>query len=253
MTVLTEGNHSFFITTPAILIDDSIDTASQWAKDHIVKNEAIKWIVGNYVESDNANSNGQYWKFDDLLVAKPTISYSPMNIDHHQNEIVGTWTASEMVYPENGPVLNPYIEVLGAYWRYYFPETLKEVQAGFESGALSISMECVGDSVTCVGDGSCGETFQYLGPDHESYCAHMRDHSSDRQINNPHFLGGALILPGNRPGWKHARVNEISNLINEDEAHEQIKSIAKTFPNADIADWEALMWELQLKKFERIS
>lgn len=253
MTILTEGKRSFFITTPAILIDDSKDIASEWASDHIIKNEAIKWIVGKYVEADNANSNGQLWQFNDLLMAQPTISHTPMNIDHHSNEIVGTFVASEMVYPTDGPVLNPFIEVLGAYWRYYFPETLKKVQAAFESGMLSISMECVGESVTCVGtESACGETFQYMGPDHDSYCAHMREHSSSRQINNPHFLGGALILPPNRPGWKQARVNEISNLVNEDEAHEQIKSIAKAFPDGDHAQWEALMYELQLRKFTEI-
>ena len=73
MTTLIEGKNSFFLNSPAIIIDEGKDVASNWASEHIVANTAIKWILAKYVEADNANSNGQYWTLDDLRLSKPTI------------------------------------------------------------------------------------------------------------------------------------------------------------------------------------
>lgn len=173
MTILTEGKRSFFINTPAILISDTKDVASNWASNYIYNNEAIKWVLAKYVEADKANSNGQMWALEDLRMKFPTVNNSPMNIDHHQREIVGTWVGSELLYPldEQADVFNPYVEVLGAFWSAYFPEVLSKVEEAFDMGALHVSMECSGDSVTCAGtEVACGETFEYDGPFSDRYC-----------------------------------------------------------------------------------
>ena len=212
MTILTENNNSFFFSSPAILVESDRDLASDWASSHIVSNPALKWIVGKYVEADSANSNGQYWSLADLRLKQPTIQHSPMNIGHRPNDIVGTFVASEMIYPTQVDQ-NPYIETVGAIWKYYFPEEVALVEQAYKTGELFLSMECISDSITCVGPNGCGETFAYLGPMSLSYCEHIRDRTGFRQLDNPHFLAGALIAPPDRPGWKNASVNEMSTLF----------------------------------------
>jgi len=248
MTIVTEGADSLFLSAKATLLDFDRDVASSWAANHVVENKNIKWITGRYVEADNANSNGQFWSYDDLRISQPTIHHSPMNIDHHRNEIVGTWTASEMMFPtDNDAAMNPYIETLGAFWKWYFPEKMDEVQRAYDSGNLWISMECISESITCGGETGCGGKFEYAGPMHDSYCEHIRERSSYRQLDKPNFLGGALIMPGNKPGWKNADVKEISKLTTDDEKNKILAEIALEQPEASSADNERLMWRLQMQ------
>jgi len=247
MTILTEGESSLFITAPATLIDDDRDTAA-WASKHIISNPNIKWVLGKYVEADNANSNGQYWSYEDLQMTQPTISHSPMNIDHHASEIVGTWVASEMMHPtDNDNVINPYIETLGAFWKFYFPDTLKKIESAYQTGELFISMECVSETVTCAGENGCGETFKYAGPNSSSYCDHIKERASVRQLNNPSWLGGALIIPPTRPGWKNADVTEISKNTSDETKDKILVEIAKTMPHLGPSEWEKTMWAIQMQ------
>ena len=251
MTILTEGTNSLFLTAPATIVDTEKETAA-WASQHIVTNKNIKWIIGNYVESDNANSNGQYWEYNDLRMSQPSINHSPMNIDHHANEIVGTWVASEMLMPaDNSNIVNPYIETLGAFWKFYFPEKLRQVESAYESGQLFISMECVSDTITCVGDQGCGKEFAFAGPMSPTYCEHILNRTGHKRLNASQFLAGALIMPGNRPGWKSAAVKDISALTTDEQKHEILKEIAKTAPHLGPSEWERLMWRLQMQSIEQ--
>jgi hypothetical protein len=209
MTILTENENTFTLTSQAILIEDSRDVASSWASKHITSNPAFKWVLGKYVEADNANSNGQYWTLKDLQLNGPTISHTPMNIGHQAQRIVGSFVASDLIYPEFANS-NPYIEALGVMWKYYFPESVRQVEAAFEQGSLFLSMECLGETVTCGGPDGCGETFPYQGPMSNSYCTHIQERASYRQLNNPIFVGGALVVPPFSPGWKGAEVTDVA-------------------------------------------
>ena len=246
-TIVTETNNKIILTTKGIVLDNSRDVASSWASKHVVDNPNIKWILGKYVEADNPNSNGQFWQYDDLRLSQPTIHHSPMNIDHHQDEIVGTWVASEMMMPtQQASVINPYIEALGAFWQWYFPEKMQEVQAAHDSGKLFISMECVSESITCGGDNGCGQTFDYQGPMSSAYCEHIQERSSYRQLNKSQFLGGALIMPGTQPGWKNAAVQDISS-----DAHEKsMTAISQAMPDGTEEDWERLLWKIQMQALQ---
>lgn len=248
MTTIIETDTSIFINGPVQLIASERDIASEWASKHIVTNPHLRWIVGKYVEADKANSNGQLWTLDDLRMAKPSISYAPMNLLHRENDIVGTYVGSELVYPTD-EATNPFIETVGAFWKYYFPEELEVIEAAHSMGALSSSMECISDSVTCVGPESCGETFSYRGPNHASYCEHIREHRSHRQLNQPHFLAGALIFPPERPGWKGAMVSDISKSVGDEELHRVYTSIAADFSHLTPKEWEAQMFALVEQAF----
>lgn len=252
MTVVVEGKHSYFLGTQALLLDDNRDVASSWASQHIIANDAIKWVIGKYVEADNANYNGQLWSLADLQMSKPTIVHAPMNINHHPRKIVGTFVAAEMMYPKDEQAQevksHPFIETLGAFWRFYFPDEMEVVQAAFDSGECFLSMECVSATVSCVGEGGCGETFDYAGPNSETYCAHLQE-GGIRQLNQPHFLAGALVVPPAQPGWGGAEVTELSRLVKEyaTEAENLYNQISEEAPHLDPQKWEELMGELLLK------
>lgn len=234
MTILIEGDKSFIISAQAHLISNEREVASNWASKHIKPNPAIKWILGNYVEADKANYNKQFWTYDDLRMAQPTVEHAPLNILHRPKHIVGAFTATEMIYPNNeaaadatsdSPMVgsNPYIEALAAFWTAYFPDELAIVEMAHNQGSLFFSMECVSDTITCAGDNGCGQEFAFKGPKSDTYCAHLNENASIKQLNKPLFLAGALIFPPASPGWGGASINEISNLLAKYE--EQVPAI----------------------------
>lgn len=228
MTILIKGENSFIISAQARLVEDSRETASEWASKHISHNPAIKWVLGNYVEADRANRNKQFWTFDDLRMSQATVNHAPLNILHRPQHIVGTFTATEMIYPtvegaDDGA--HPYIEALAAFWKAYFPDELRVVEAAHNQGSLFFSMECIASTVTCAGEGGCNGEFPYAGPQSDTYCAHLNEHVSIKQLNKPHFLAGALIFPPAAPGWGGAKITEVSNLMSKYE--DQIPDIYK--------------------------
>lgn len=245
MTVLVPGSKSFYMGTQAILLNEDRDVASHWASSHIVSNPAIRWVLGKYVEANNANYNGQYWRLEDLQMKRPTIVHSPMNMNHQPRNIVGTFPAAEMMYPvgDNAEVMNPYIETLGAFWKFYFPDELSVVEEAFNDGKLFQSMECVASSITCV-DG-CGETFPYAGPMSADYCDDIKAGGA-KQLNNPHFLAGALIVPPASPGWGGAFVKELSSLIESQTtlAEKIYDEVSEEMPHLEASEWETLMAQL---------
>lgn len=250
MTVLIEGKTSYFFGTQATLLEDNRETASSWANDKIISNQAIKWVIGKYVEADNANYNGQLWSLADLQMKRPTIVHSPMNLNHAAHQIVGTFTAAEMLYPtdDQAQVTNPYIETLGAFWRFYFPEEMAAVDEAFKTGQLYQSMECVSETVTCAGADGCGMTFPYAGPRSESYCDCLQQ-GGVRQLNDPHFLAGALIIPPAKPGWGGASVDEIARILesNTDATNRIYQEVSNDMPHLDQTQWETLMFQLMQK------
>ena len=213
MTFFVEKDNSLYVTTSAQLLTD-VEEANHfsWAKDHVTDNAAYRWIVAKYVEADRANQNGQYWTFEDLVEARQTITNSPMNLLHHRKQVVGTWVANEMIYPldeageETG---HPYIEVLGALWRYPFPDESAAIEDFYSQGQLFVSMECVCDTITFKADGK-EETYDYVGPSHPSYGNIQKASGVIKQLNKPHFLGGALVFPPTNPGWKGAHVTNMA-------------------------------------------
>lgn len=242
MTVVTESNTSIFLTVPAAVLDTSRDMAS-WASQYIVENANYKWILARYVEADNANSNGQLWTYEDLVLARPSIQNAPMNVDHHPHDIVGSWVNAEMMLPtENDSIVNPYIETLGVFWKYYFPDLMDDVQKAYESGQLFVSMECIAETVTC---GGCGQEFAYAGPNSPEYCQHILSREAYRQLNKPDFKAGALIMPGNRPGWTQADVKEIS-LKHSNDLEKICHDVATDAPGLKDRDVESISWQLAM-------
>jgi len=217
MTILIEGEDSFILSSHAHLINDEIVTASEWASTHIKPNPAIKWIVGNYVEADRENRNKHYWSYEDLRASKSSVDYAPLNILHRPKHVVGTFAATEMIYPTETAAANgegrPYLEALAAFWKAYFPEELGIIEMAHNQGSLYFSMECISEKIHCTGDNGCEKEFAYAGVRHPSYCSHLNENVSTKHLVTPHFLAGALIFPPTAPGWGNANINSISSLM----------------------------------------
>jgi hypothetical protein len=239
MAVVIEGERSIFMGARAHILTNDYETA--WAEKYVVHNPAHAWIVGKFVEADRANNNGQYFTMEGLRMGSPTIAHSPMNMNHSPRRVVGAFVASDFMYPTGDEsASNPYIEALGVFWKAHFPEDWAAVQEAHAEGSLFFSMECVPKQVGCIGDGSCGGVFEYAGVKSDTYCEHINNRTSSRDLIDPHFTAGAVLIPPVRPGWSDAEIHSLvaqhANL-----AESTYESISEEMDNLSKDQWESLM------------
>lgn len=247
MSVIVEGPKSVFLGAQAWVVEDGRELA--WAETHVVRNPALKYIVGRYVEASTANDNGHIFDLAELGQAQKTIPNSPLNMLHHPHYIVGNFIASELIYPTEASAgaeqpLNPYVEALSAFYRYYFPDEYLEVEKAHASGSLFYSMECVPQTVKCAA--VCGMSYAYDGRQSPTYCDHLNQPAAKKRLGNPHFMGGALIIPPAKPGWKGADITEMSSLIaaHAEEADTAYRAVKTQLPHLGESQWEAMVAQL---------
>lgn len=266
-TIVVPGANSHFLGARAELVDTTKDLAHDaWVNEHVQANSQLKWIAGRFVEADKPNSNGQMWSYEDLVMAEPTIKFAPMNVLHRQADIVGSFVATRMMNKDkkkkgkdykaeaDGLPENPYIEALGAFWHAYFPDTFKVVERAHAEGSLFFSMECMGDSVTFHDPNGVheSETFDYAGAKSEKYGKWNDIAGAIKQINDPHFLAGALILPPSSPGWSGANVTDIARFVteNEDVAESVYNNVLTAAPHLSDKEAEGIMLSFMSKSME---
>jgi len=245
-SLILEGKRSVFIGSEAWLVEDSRELA--WAENHVITNPMIKYILGRYVEADNANSNGHIFKLKQLETAQKTIPNSPLNLLHRPHYIVGNYIAAELCYPTgetaDGEPGNPYIEALASFYRYYFPDEFATVEKAHNDGVLYFSMECVPKTVACAG--VCHQEYAYDGRQSPTYCEHLNVAGAQKLLGEPHFTGGALIIPPVKPGWNRADITQVSSLMTDyaQEAEMAYDSVRRTLPHLDALKWESMVVEL---------
>lgn len=247
-TVAIEGKHGFFLADRAELIIPS-DKELAWAERYVFDNPAYGWVLGKFVEAERENANRAYWTVDGLSFGNPSIKHAPMNLLHQPRQIVGTFVGSELMLPLDEQAADgerPHIEALGALWKAYFPLQYEAVAKAHADGQLFFSMECVAESLTCSGDGGCGQDFAYAGPTSPTYCQHLNERSSRRVFNSPWFTGGALIIPPKVPAWGSAKISELSTFVDEhqEEAEAAFENARDMAPEGDTKLWESLMFRL---------
>lgn len=243
MTVVVEGSNGFYFGSRAYIVDQSVEKA--WAEKHVIENRAHSYILGKFVEADRANNNKQYFSLDGLRMGQPTIAHSPMNIDHIPRKIVGAYVASDFVYPtgEGAADFHPYIEALGVFWKAHYPEEWAKVQEAHAQGHLFFSMECVPQQIGCIGEGGCGEVFEYAGTQSETYCEHLNNRTSEKDLIKPHFTAGAILLPPVQPGWSDANIHSLV-ARHAEAASKTYDAVADEMDNLGPTQWEFLMGEL---------
>lgn len=258
MTVWIEAESSFHIGARAELVpDDREIAAGHWAASHIVPNPANAYVIGRYAESGRANNNRQLFALEGLQSGKPSLQHAPVNMNHSARRVVGAFVASELIYPTKPAAeeeqneaamavpdekLNPFMESLAVVWKHYFPDEYRAVAMAQAEGALYYSMEAIPEKIACAGDGGCGGEFAYEGPKSTNYCAHLNEHASDKLLINPHFIGGALIVPPVRPGWSNANIKAIDVKAGLEES--VYSQVAEDFSHLGPAEWENLMREI---------
>lgn len=255
MAVWVEGANSFHIGARAELIPDDREIAGHWASPHIVPNPANAYVIGRYAESGRANNNRQLFALEGLQMGKPTLQHAPVNMNHSTRRVVGAFVASEIIYPVSNPEeaaeasvpdeqLNPFMESLAVVWKHYFPDEYRAVALAQAEGALYYSMETVPEKIACAGDTGCGAEYAYEGPKSKNYCDHLNEGASDKLLVNPHFIGGALIIPPVRPGWSNANIKDIDASRNAAAAESLYAQITEEFGHLAPQQWENLMTEI---------
>lgn len=256
-TLVTERNGRIFLTASARVVHGADEVTEDYAAaidDWEVGKSSpfVKWVAGSYVESDNPNSNGQFWTSDDLAFGEYSIKYAPLNMLHKVTRPIGFYLATKKVFHDEkqnesakakaGPFK---IDALSGMWSHIFPFESALVDQANEKGSLFYSMECRSEKIACAGQAGCGQTFNYN--DVASHCIHIKERASVRHLVNPTFRGGALIIPPVKPGWKEASASVAADAVMEEAARyaeetERHYTSAKA-AGADLSpgDWESLM------------
>lgn len=125
--VVLERKGHLYIAGQARLVKPGTDIASElaeatdWEVDK--SNPMIKWITGDFVESDNPNQNKQFWTKDDLAMGEYSIRYAPLNMVHKVRQPVGFFAQTRQIklgedsdeaakhkykHPEKGATLDGY-------------------------------------------------------------------------------------------------------------------------------------------------
>jgi 2'-5' RNA ligase len=265
VTVTIEGPDSIYFATPAFLLPEDRETAWAGAKDHVVARPDLAWIMGNFIQADPlgdgaaANTNGHSFPLADVVEGHKRIRMTPLNILHQKNHVVGTFVASELIYPPGydtnaAPVVDgdagppmpfPYVEALAAMWKFHFRDEYKTIKKAHDMGMSWFSMEAVADSVTCQTQGCCGGTYAYDGVRSKTYCDALNAPRARKRMNGPYFVGGALVYPPAAPGWKRADLKSVAALQlaegHPEEAEELYQQVATAEPALSPAEAEVMM------------
>lgn len=239
-----EGNDRIYFGCAAHIVQEAEELA--WAEQYVTKNSNYKWILGKYAEAENANRNRQFMTETNLKHAQDYLDHAPLNINHTP-KIVGAFAASQMIFPtpeQAAEGIHPYLEALSAMWKARFPEEFEDVEKAHRSNSLFYSMEARPERIHCGGEHGCDQEFAYIARTDPSYCTHLNNFTPGilRDMLNPRFMGGALIIPPVRPGWGEATIEEISSFVKDrdDELHKLETEIALEAPEASPQTWETL-------------
>jgi hypothetical protein len=247
-----EGRNRIYFGAQATLLDGDTfnrEMASEWATKHIRLNPAHSWILGKFVEAEKANKNQQYFPLESL-VGNPTVINSPMNVNHNPNRIIGSFVANEVIYPtgeeaDDQPT-NPFMETLAVFWKYYFPGVYADTQKAANEGGIFYSMECIPRAVATVGGADDSVEYPYQGRQHPTYPTELNERSVPMKLIDPHFVGGALVLPPENPAWSGADAKQVAKFMNDswDQAEIAYEGIRAEAPHLEPKRWDSLMLEL---------
>ena len=232
---VTEVSGRTLLTAPASTF------APTWEK-ALTPNKHFLWMQGRFVGAETPNRNSALWSAGDLELGHATVQHGPLNWLHEARHVIGT-IADARYIPGSTPTaaeaaaetVDPHIVAASAIWRWIYPDEAWVIEQASDASKLWYSMECISESVQCVGDNSCGTEVAYGAYMDGLGCQHMAERSAVRRFVDPTFLGGAVIVPPVRPGWADADASVMR----------QAASLAeKAFADAGQPDVSASEWEL---------
>jgi hypothetical protein len=276
--IVAAGDRFHALTSGALLDEGTVLKA--WVERHVRQDPDIRWVLGNYVEADQANSNGHIFPLDELTAASSTLAGKPLNMMHREHYIVGAFAGAQLLNADGseygaGPMAHlaaaltlpntatleyrpvtstsadftltaagqpqpPYVEALAGLWHYRFPEEFYNIKKAHAEGTLFFSMEAIPEEVSCP---ECSHRAAYAGFSHDSYCEHMNGVTASKVLHKPTFNGGAIIIPPVRPGWSRADITTISEYVaaHQEEAEAVHDAVAEAAPHLGADEWERTM------------
>ena len=217
-----------------VIVATAVEAASFTASDFFLD------FRGRLVEAERANGNGAFWTQGDLQFGLPSVAHGPLNWGHDPQRIVGTLLDPVMVSAEQAAIqdLGAHIQTGARFWSYLDPQRANMLRSYIEQGRAWLSMECMAQSVECLGPNGCGKMNDYLAAANrtEDACVHVRERSSWRRMVNPIFQGAAVIVPPQRPGWANA---EITGVV--DQAERQLEAASVQIEGLSDSDAVAMV------------
>jgi hypothetical protein len=187
-------------------------------------NDRILWMRGQYVEADNANTNGDQWTAGELALKALTPNFMPVTVMHDFAANVGVIADTKLLTPEKDKVPRARIETTLAIWAHRFPEVADEARINAEQGTLMQSMECLSPHYACS---VCGMNFVRMphGFEQLNWCAHLKGEEGEkgaRILGGVTFTGTGLIFGtrGARGAYSEAHL-EVEDLVAFHEASHQ--------------------------------
>ena len=241
--ILQEINDKLYMSARAYIVSDPAQLprgmASEWAEQKM--NDSFLWIAGRYVQANEANKNGDFWSYDDIVAGESSIKYTHLNLLHKWDRPVGTFVETKIVHrakaaDEEGEVL-PEVQALAVLWTANFPAIAKAARDAHESGRLWYSMECTAETTQCM---ACERTFSTRAAASD-LCEHLANRTAARRWINPTFLGGALIFPPVSPGWADADITAIATELTREYANRKTESSPLS-----TSEWETAMETLSV-------
>jgi hypothetical protein len=246
--VIVQGlNDRFIVTSRAQLVGEG-DRLVAWAEHHVRSDPDLKWILGNFVEADRANENGHIFPLEELKAGYPSLVHKPLNMLHHEQYTIGTFTAAQLVNADGSeltaavpvPPEPPRLESLAAMWHRYYPDEFVAIEQAHKEGSLFFSHETIPEKVGCP---TCGLEADFAGLVSDAYCIHMSGETLPKRLIKPRFAAGAIILPPVRPGWNRADVSAIATLAktHADQAERIRAGLQADAPELGPKEWDSLM------------
>jgi hypothetical protein len=287
--VIVAANGRFVICSAAALLEPG-DKLQAWAERHVRQDPDIRWVLGNYVEANQANSNGHIFPLDDLVTAQATLEAKPLNMMHREHYIVGAFAGAQLLnsdgteynhaearqlaaaaststtvmlptHPPQHTTWNSTNAVLAQAQQPPYVEALAALwHTRFPEEYYNIRRAHADGTLFFsmeaipeeVSCPTCAHRAAYAGVEHDTYCTHMQGAVGPKQLHKPTFNGGAIIIPPVKPGWSRADITAISKLVTErpDEADGFYEQAKETAPHLDTTAWEQMMATLLLQAKE---
>lgn len=153
-------------------------------------------VSGPLVRAGEPNRNGALFLVEDLKFGLTSIAGQPITVNHGEFAVGWIGTAEMQSQPDLGDFVN----IDAPIWAQRFPTIWGQVEKAHAEGQAFFSMECVPSKVGCMG---CGVEAATL----DSACDHIIKRSAARRQISPTFIGAALVLPPEKPGWPDARLH----------------------------------------------
>jgi 2'-5' RNA ligase len=248
--ITVAAKHGFHVVFPVDLIDPDDRRVLDWAEPYLsqVNRWDIGWLLGRYVHADTPNRNGHIFPLDDLKDYYKLVNNTPLNVLHRPRDIIGTFIASELLWPTGSAEdavspdpPTPWVETLAAVWRHVFPQMYAEIKDATARGVASLSMEAYPKRIGC---GTCDAIYPFDGTTSKTYtCGHLEDRRAPKRLYEPHFVGGGVILPPARPGWRDAQIKQVAALFEQDPVAAEAldDQLTELFPGVHREDLEAAM------------